>query len=307
MSDRPPPPNDIDPPVYPEIPESRLVEPIETPVWELRDHGTPDGIAELMGAVAEARLEFGTPRRTKSTTVYPKQGRPYSFEWAPLAEIYAAVDKPLAKHGVSLWQPVTGPDPDGYFRVTTRLRHGSAYTEAIVKFRDASSMQDLGGRISYMRRYAVNAILALDADGDLDEAPIDHGKGEGPNREPPGPPQPTQAAPGKPKSGKGKPKPQPKPQPKQEPPKTLVDEKPAATEAPPTRPVNEKPQAPESGLSDETRSLITAQFKRAGFANKVKWGNYVFEVTGKALEECTESDARTLLDNMAERQDGWAA
>lgn len=136
----------------------------ETPLEQVREYGPPEAVDKLMASVAQARQNFGPIKKSK-------QGRSgnQTYMYAPFSELLAATVLPLANHGVTVWQPLSGPTAAGKLRVTTWVRGHGAKVESVLEFEPAGSIKDVGAQITYYRRYAYNAALLLDADGDADD------------------------------------------------------------------------------------------------------------------------------------------
>ena len=121
----------------------------------------PEHVAErkaLNAALAKAQAEF--PEIPRSKTV---KARSYEFSYAPLDKILKAVRPVLAKHGLSISQPLD----DGYIR--TELRHeAGGVISGRYPLKDNGTAQDLGATITYLRRYSLTAMLGIAADDDTD-------------------------------------------------------------------------------------------------------------------------------------------
>lgn len=151
-------------------------------VSDVRVHGTQEAIDKFMTEMALARLEFGVIAKSRTAKVVTRDRGTYEYSWAPLLNVLEAVVKPLAQHGVTIWQPWSGPDDQGRYRITTWVRGHGACVEAVAEFHGAGNDQDRGKQITYVRRYSLNAILSVDADPDVDDDGVDE-------REPKAPPQ----------------------------------------------------------------------------------------------------------------------
>jgi hypothetical protein len=144
---------------------------------------------ELNAALAAAQGEF--PAITKSKVV--KSGA-YSYSYAPLDAILAAVKPALEKHGLAVVQLLDGPG------LRTELRHKSGgVIGATFPFDAPAKAQELGSLVTYLRRYALSAILGIAAEDDDDGAQATAAKPAARKRTaakpeadplPPGPPDP---------------------------------------------------------------------------------------------------------------------
>ena len=127
--------------------------------FELSPLTTPD----LNAALATAQGEF--PPITRSKTV--KTGS-FSYSYAPLDAILDACRPVLSKHGLALTQLLesngTGP------AIRTELRHASGQTVS-ASFplpTMPAKPQELGSLLTYLRRYAIVALLGIAAEEDDD-------------------------------------------------------------------------------------------------------------------------------------------
>lgn len=115
-------------------------------------------LGPLAAALAKARLEFPPINRTK-TVETPK----YKFDYAPLDAILAAVTEPLSKNGLVVVQSLD----DGAL-VTTLLHESGAAIGGSIDLPATDNMQSLGSAITYLRRYAIQAVLGIAAEEDDD-------------------------------------------------------------------------------------------------------------------------------------------
>jgi len=124
---------------------------------------TDTDIGPLAAALAKAQATFPTIPRDKEVTVKMKTGGEYKFKYAPLDTILAAVRGPLSANGLAIVQMLDG---DGL--VTLLLHESGARLEGRVRLHEADNVQGLGSEITYLRRYAIQAMLGLAAEEDDD-------------------------------------------------------------------------------------------------------------------------------------------
>lgn len=127
-----------------------------------------ESIGSLAAALAKAQGEFRQPKKNRTVKVTTKTGGSYTFDYATLDEILDCVRKPLADASLALIQV---PTLDEYrVVVETTLVHGSGefISESIGCKPDEMKAQAIGSIITYLRRYAIVAILGLSADEDDD-------------------------------------------------------------------------------------------------------------------------------------------
>jgi len=115
----------------------------------------------LFTQLAKAQAEFTTPKRTKEV-----RGA-YTFAYAPLDEVLAAVRPALGKYGLFLTQDIVTHEERECVR--TRVYHGEAFLEnhwpMIVTERGA---QKHAGGGTFARRYGICSLLGLAPEDDDD-------------------------------------------------------------------------------------------------------------------------------------------
>jgi len=122
----------------------------------------------LNAALAKAQAAFPPVKRTRQVDVETKTGGHYSYRYAALEDILAAVRPHLAEHGLALTQVLDHDAAGAVLR--TELRHvaggliGGAYPLEAAGL----SAQELGSLITYVRRYAVTALLGIATEDDDD-------------------------------------------------------------------------------------------------------------------------------------------
>ncbi|EMN60297.1 ERF family protein (plasmid) [Leptospira interrogans] len=131
-------------------------------------------INEIAKALSVAQGEFPDIPKTKTVTVYPKDGKPsYSYKYADLADVITAVRSVLTKTGLAVSQVVTGIQNGNL--VTTILMHESGqFLKSEIAIDKYSNMQQLGSALTYIRRYAYCGILGIQADEDDDAKNLDN-------------------------------------------------------------------------------------------------------------------------------------
>lgn len=105
-------------------------------------------------------------------SVIAKQTKGYGYKYADLPTIFAEIKPLLKKHNLGFTQLV------GDYNVTTVLFHTptgesvSTKTEIPkgIKLKNINDFQVLGSGITYIRRYAISAILGIITDEDTDGA-----------------------------------------------------------------------------------------------------------------------------------------
>jgi hypothetical protein len=129
-----------------------------------------EDISQLMTALAKAQGEIGEIPRNKTVTVRPKSGGlEYTFKYASLDAILNAIKKPLSDNGIARTQVLSHDADGGFFVLTTSLYCGNQFISSKVPLIAAEgSNQQFGSALTYMKRYALAAMLGLAADEDDD-------------------------------------------------------------------------------------------------------------------------------------------
>lgn len=137
----------------------------------------------MFAALARAQVAFGEVKRTRTVKVTPRDSAPYTFNYAPLDGVLAAVSKSLNDNEIVLLQPLY-EDGDGW-RLRTVLGHSSGATiectasipwperrwfdKNAQDWRTAKgSWQDFGSAVTYARRYMVGSLLGIAPEEDDD-------------------------------------------------------------------------------------------------------------------------------------------
>src|SRR5262245_18161132 len=125
---------------------------------------TVDVTAALNAALAAAQGEFPPIPRSKKV-----ETKTFSYSYAPLDVILAAVRPILSKHGLALTQPRETSD-SGQPALRTELRHaeGGVLGSSWPLTQIPDGPQQLGSLLTYLRRYAVCALLGIAAEDDDD-------------------------------------------------------------------------------------------------------------------------------------------
>lgn len=120
-------------------------------------------LGPLAAALAKAQTDFPTVKRDKKVTVQTKTGGSYSFNYAPLDSILNAVRGPLAANGLVVVQLLD----DGAL-VTSLIHDSGAILTGRLDLPGISDIQAFGSAITYLRRYAIQAMLGIAAEEDDD-------------------------------------------------------------------------------------------------------------------------------------------
>ena len=120
---------------------------------------------KLFEEIGKARLEFYDIPKNKSG-----QKGNQKFKYAPYGVIFNCIKEGLAKHGISIIQPMHQLE-DGTDCVTLIVSgHGGMIT-ATHSFEGNKDPQEFGKVSTYHRRYALQSFFCLEGDKDADDPP----------------------------------------------------------------------------------------------------------------------------------------
>ena len=123
-----------------------------------------DSIDQIAGALARAQGEMKAATKDAANPHL-------NSKYATLAAVVEAIRDPLAKNGLSVVQPIMETD-DGPVLVTMLLHESGQWLSSELKIRvgegnrGITQVQALGSAITYTRRYALSAMLAIPVDDD---------------------------------------------------------------------------------------------------------------------------------------------
>lgn len=140
-----------------------------------------ESITELAAALAKAQAEIGAAKRDS-------ENPHFKTRYADLASVWDAIRQPLTKNGLSVVQ-APGTDDTGAVTMTTTMMHLSGqWMRSTVGCKPAKTdAQAVGSVITYLRRYALAAMVGVAPDDDDGEAAIGRGsvtKDEPPKQKP---------------------------------------------------------------------------------------------------------------------------
>lgn len=122
----------------------------------------------LNAALAAVQSELPSVRKDQKATVWSQKGS-YTYNYADLADVSAAVLPLLSEHGLS-W--TTFPTlSEGRFVLRYELRHTSGEFESgVYPLPEPGRPQEMGSAITYARRYALCAVTGVAPEEDDDNA-----------------------------------------------------------------------------------------------------------------------------------------
>lgn len=123
-------------------------------------------------ALTAAWGSIETPKHNTNVTVKTKSGSTYEFSYTDLDGIYEAIKEVYRENKIAVLQDAktTFGEPGMLVSVETMLLHesGEWVKSESLKAIAAQSMQDLGGQITYMKRYSLSAMLGIATEKDDD-------------------------------------------------------------------------------------------------------------------------------------------
>ena len=141
-------------------------------------------INDLAAALARAQGSITNPERNRTVKVKGTSAKGhdfhYDFKYATLDAIINAVKSPLADNALAYTQILT-LDQRGKYVLVTRLIHSSGqWLESVTPLLgiDDARNQEFGSALTYMRRYALTALLGIAADEDDDANAADGNQAE---------------------------------------------------------------------------------------------------------------------------------
>jgi hypothetical protein len=136
-------------------------------------------MSEIYAALASAQGEFPEIVKRRTATVKSDKGT-YKYNYADLSDILASIRPVLAKHKLSISQPIEAAET-GRLLLHTILAHASGETiQATMPLAafpaDGRQVQSWAGVLTYARRYNLTAVLGIAAEEDDDaNGAADHG------------------------------------------------------------------------------------------------------------------------------------
>lgn len=148
----------------------------ETQPQETQPKPSPAPISNLAAAYAKAQGEFRTPSLNRTAVIKNASGQVlYTTDYADIQECIDCIKEPLSKNGLSFTQ--TTQPIGGAWYLVLELMHASGETKRTLLPIDVNKPpQQLGGLLTYLKRYQISAFFGLAADFD-DDGNAAEGKG----------------------------------------------------------------------------------------------------------------------------------
>ncbi len=141
---------------------------------------------QIAAALVSALSKLRNPPRNRSVEVSTRGGGKYSFRYATLDKILDMARPVLAAEGLVLFQPISTNEKGGLVLVTRLLHRSGEWMETSIPLpTPGGDPQSFGSAVTYLRRYAVTALLGIasDEDDDANRAAGNHMKDVTPRHE----------------------------------------------------------------------------------------------------------------------------
>jgi hypothetical protein len=127
-------------------------------------------IGKLVAARAKASAKIKAIIKDKRAEIPSKTGgRGYQYAYADLADVLEAVEDAISEVALAIIQTTQDRGRDGTFLITTLAHESDQWVAAEIRLKSADAgPQVYGSEMTYLRRYAVLAALALAPEADDD-------------------------------------------------------------------------------------------------------------------------------------------
>lgn len=133
---------------------------------------TSETITKISAALSKAWGEISNPKHNKKVNVKMKNGGQYQFEYTDLGGILDEVKPHFKNNEISIIQHAYTEITDGrpIVSVVTKFLHSSGewIESKPLKLPASGNIQDMGGQITYMKRYSLSAMLGISTEEDDD-------------------------------------------------------------------------------------------------------------------------------------------
>lgn len=133
---------------------------------------TSESIVEISKALATAWGAIENPKHNKTVRVQTKKGGQYTFEYTDLGGVLDAIKPHFKENGLAVTQSA-GTEINNnqlFVVVKTRINHSSGewMESSPLTIMANNSIQDMGGQITYLKRYSLSAMLGISTEEDDD-------------------------------------------------------------------------------------------------------------------------------------------
>ncbi len=128
---------------------------------------------KIAPALAKAWGELENPKHNSTVKVkVPKKNVEYSFDYTDLGGIFDEAKRVFKECGLSVLQNASTKEVNGNLMISveTMLLHSSGewVKSEPLQMPSSANMQDMGGQITYMKRYSLSALLGIATEKDDD-------------------------------------------------------------------------------------------------------------------------------------------
>jgi hypothetical protein len=124
-------------------------------------------ISELAKGLCRFQGMIPAIPKKKTVKVPHKTGGSHQYSYADLADIWEAIRKPLQESGLAICQ-VIDENTQGAQLVTILMHSSGQFIKGSIGLSGNLKIQELGSEITYLKRYALSAILGLVTEEDED-------------------------------------------------------------------------------------------------------------------------------------------
>src|SRR5699024_10152810 len=131
-----------------------------------------ESITKIAPALVKSWGELENPKHNSSVKVQTKKGGSYTFDYTDLKGIFDEAKRVFKENGISIMQnSYTEESEKGLLiSVETMLLHNSGewMKSNPLKMPANPNIQDMGGQVTYMKRYSLSAMLGIATEKDDD-------------------------------------------------------------------------------------------------------------------------------------------
>ena len=133
---------------------------------------TTSSYGKLFAALSKAQLKMVSPTFDKEAVIPMKKGGKFKYKYTSLNAIQAALKLPLAENELTYLQFPTSSGNKVIIETIVGHSSGEFISREFSLTASSSDVKDIGGCISYGKRYALASIFQLSGDEDLDATSV---------------------------------------------------------------------------------------------------------------------------------------
>lgn len=142
----------------------------ETDVQSMPSPWRSAEIGNLCAALAACQKIIKTPKKGRTANIRSNKGESssFSYQYADLSDVLAVINEAGPKCGLAHSQ-IIRPNNEGKLCIVTLLMHESGqWLQSEYKLPPARDNHDMGGNITYGRRYTLSPLFGIASDDDMD-------------------------------------------------------------------------------------------------------------------------------------------